>query len=297
MAFSHLHFLDHLLKFWPLFVALFLLAIPYLAHLDLSMNRLSPSDAQSVQTRLQPISVEEPVKKVPYPLVLALVHYATTTITPQQTKEEIMVTANILSRRGPCNFLIFGLGFDSPLWHSLNLGGRTVFLEEDSSWIAQMAQAHPYLKAYHVNYTTMVSEADDLLAYSRTEKEICGPHHGLLQSECKLALKTLPDQIYNTRWDVIMIDAPRGYFPEAPGRMSAIFGAAVMAREGKRKKSTDILLHDIDRPVEKTFSTEFFCSKNLIEAVGKLWHFQIFGEGSLRSKDFCNLTLEIKRAV
>lgn len=288
MAFSRIAVrptMEHIGRFWPLLILLFI-AMLYFARMDISMSEMTSSR----KVAQNPSKGEG--RALPYPLAIALVHYATTNITPQQTREEIMVTANILSRRGPCNFLVYGLGFDSPLWQALNHGGRTVFLEEDPSWIAQMAQAHPNLESYAVNYSTVLSEADDLLAYARNHIEICSPDKDLMQSDCKLAIKTLPAQIYGVKWDVIMIDAPRGYFPEAPGRMSAIYSSAVMAKAEKRKRSTDILLHDVDRPVEKTFSTEFFCAKNLIESVGKLWHFQIFGEGPSRSKDFCTSSLQ-----
>lgn len=150
-----------------------------------------------------------------------------------------------------------------------------------------MTKAHPTLEAHHVNYSTMLSQADDLLAYTRSNKEICSPQQDLLLSDCKLAIKTLPPHVYGIEWDVIMIDAPRGYFAEAPGRMSAIYSSMVMAMARKRTESTDILLHDVERHVEKTWAMEFLCHKNLLESVGKLWHFQVYGEGTSRSPHFC----------
>ncbi|KAI5061047.1 hypothetical protein GOP47_0023552 [Adiantum capillus-veneris] len=235
-------------------------------------------------------------KALPYPVAIALVHYASSNITPQQTREEMMVTANILSRRGPCNFLIYGLGFDSPLWQALNHGGRTVFLEEDPSWIAQMLKAHPSLETYAVNYTTTLTDADDLLAYVQRHQDICFPsERNLRQSKCKLVLKSLPEHLYGVKWDVIMIDAPRGYSPEFPGRMTAIYTSALMARAASHDQSTDILVHDVDRPVESKFSMEFFCAKNRMGEIGKLWHFQIFGEGAIHSSDFCTSSYK-KRA-
>lgn len=85
----------------------------------------------------------------------------------------------------------------------------------------------------------------------------------------------LADEVYDTEWDLIMIDAPRGYFPEAPGRMAAIYSAAVMARKRKRPGVTHVFLHDVDRRVEKMYAEEFLCKKHLVKAVGRLWHFQI----------------------
>lgn len=71
--------------------------------------------------------------KIPPTLAHVVIHYATSTITPQQTLKEISVTSEILEKKSPCNFLVFGLGHDSLMWSTLNYGGRTIFLEEDES--------------------------------------------------------------------------------------------------------------------------------------------------------------------
>ncbi|MCO5563586.1 hypothetical protein L7F22_017231 [Adiantum nelumboides] len=280
-------------RFWPVFIVIFI-ALIYFARPDKPM--LDMASARHIM-RHQTGSINRGSgKALPYAVAIALVHYATSNITPQQTQEETMITANILSRRGPCNFLIYGLGFDSPLWQALNHGGRTVFLEEDPSWIAQMTEANPSLEVYAVNYTTTLSDADDLLAYVQQNQDVCFPsERDLLHSKCKLVLKSLPDHLYGVKWDVIMIDAPRGYSPEFPGRMTAIYTSALMSRAALHDQSTDILVHDVDRPVESRFSVEFFCDKNRVGASGKLWHFQVFGEGENSSRDFCTSSL-MKRA-
>jgi len=100
----------------------------------------------------------------------------------------------------------------------------------------------------------------------------------------------LPALIYETEWDVIMIDAPRGFFGAAPGRMSAIFTAAVMARNRKKEGSTDIFLHDVDRRVEQMYAGEFLCSSNLVGSSGRLWHFRVppsSSGGSNTDEFFC----------
>jgi len=107
-----------------------------------------------------------------------------------------------------------------------------------------------------------------------------------------LALDNLPDEVYEREWDLIMIDAPRGYFPEAPGRMGAIFSAAVMARNRKGSGATHVFLHDVDRKVEKMYAEEFLCRKNLVKAVGRLWHFEIppaanVSDGRSSGASFC----------
>lgn len=288
---------DRVGKFWPLLIVLVVVIFCF-AQFDVSMiDRISTyCDVRKVMQKpgredashgggLATEKAE--ISPLPHSVAITLLHYATSHITPQQTHAEVSVTLNILNRRGPCNFLVYGLGHDSPMWQAFNYGGHTVFLEEDPKWIGQMQKAHPTLEAHHVVYSTMLSQADDLLVYTRNSKEVCSPRHDPLVSECKLAIKTLPPHVYDIEWDVIMIDAPRGYFAEAPGRMSAIYTSAVMAMARKRPRSTDILLHDVERHVENTWATEFLCKKNQLEAVGKLWHFQVYGEGSARSPQFC----------
>lgn len=72
-----------------------------------------------------------------------------------------------------------------------------------------------------------------------------------------------------------MVDAPRGWFPSAPGRMAAIYSAAVMARGRRSGGVTHVFLHDVNRRVERLYALEFLCEKYRVKAVGRLWHFEI----------------------
>ncbi|KAE8661498.1 Glucuronoxylan 4-O-methyltransferase 3 [Hibiscus syriacus] len=214
----------------------------------------------------------------------AIIHYATSRIVPQQSFKEISVTFDVLKKRSPCNFLVFGLGYDSLMWTSLNPKGHTIFLEEDPKWVQSVLKDAPSLHAHPVKYLTQLKEADALLSHYRSEKN-CFPSKAYLHgnNKCKLALTGFPDEFYDTEWDLIMIDAPRGYFPAAPGRMAAIFSAAVMARNRKGTGVTHVFLHDVDRKVEKTFAEEFLCRKYLVKAVGRLWHFEIPSASNMSS--------------
>ncbi|KAE8724547.1 Glucuronoxylan 4-O-methyltransferase 3 [Hibiscus syriacus] len=214
----------------------------------------------------------------------AIIHYATSRIVPQQSFKEISVTFDVLKKRSPCNFLVFGLGYDSLMWTSINPNGNTIFLEEDPKWVQTVLKDAPSLHAHPVKYRTQLKEANALLSHYRSEKN-CFPSKAYLRGnrKCKLALTGFPDEFYDTEWDLIMIDAPRGYFPTAPGRMAAIFSAAVMARNRKGPGMTHVFLHDVDRKVEKTFAEEFLCRKYLVKAVGRLWHFEIPSAASISS--------------
>ncbi|XP_010549289.1 PREDICTED: probable methyltransferase At1g27930 [Tarenaya hassleriana] len=206
----------------------------------------------------------------------AIVHYATSRVVPQQNMAEISISFSVLKRHAPCNFLVFGLGRDSLMWASLNPRGKTLFLEEDLEWFQKVTKDSPMLRAHHVRYRTQLQEADALLSAYRSQPE-CLPSNAFLRGNdrCKLALTGLPEEFYDTEWDLIMIDAPKGYFPEAPGRMAAIFSAAVMARHRRRSGVTHVFLHDVDRRIEKVFAEEFLCRKYRVGAAGRLWHFAI----------------------
>lgn len=173
------------------------------------------------------------------------------------------------------------------MWASLNPNGPTLFLEETPEWVTTVLKDAPFLNAKTVAYRTQLKEADRLLASYR-EVEECLPGKAYLKGnrKCRLALESLPEEVYEREWDVIMIDAPRGYFPEAPGRMGAIFSAAVMARNRKRVGNTHVFLHDVDRKVEREFAKEFLCLKYKVGGVGRLWHFEIPPSNST-SSNFC----------
>ncbi|XVE85330.1 hypothetical protein DITRI_Ditri17bG0083100 [Diplodiscus trichospermus] len=221
----------------------------------------------------------------------AILHYATSRIVPQQNIGEISVTFDVLKKRSPCNFLVFGLGYDSLMWTSLNPHGNTIFLEEDPKWVQTVLKDAPSLHAHAVRYRTHLQQADALLSHYRSEPS-CFPSEAYLRGneKCKLALTGFPDEFYDTEWDMIMIDAPRGYFAEAPGRMAAIFSAAVMARNRKGSGVTHVFLHDVNRRVEKVFAEEFLCRKYLVKSIGRLWHFEIPSAANMTSHDgarFC----------
>ncbi|KAF0901435.1 hypothetical protein E2562_000316 [Oryza meyeriana var. granulata] len=163
--------------------------------------------------------------------------------------EEVRLVARALARRSPCGLLVFGLGHDSAMWAALNHGGRTVFLEEDVSWIAaarsMRRSAGLELEAYHVQY--------------------------------------------DTKWDVILVDAPTGYAPWTPGRMGAIYAAGMAAR-ARRGGGTDVFVHDVDRAVEDAFSRTFLCDAYVREEAGKLRHFVVHShrrEGDGMAPPFC----------
>ncbi|XP_074568639.1 glucuronoxylan 4-O-methyltransferase 1-like [Curcuma longa] len=233
--------------------------------------------------------------KIPPSLAHSIIHYATLNITPQQTLEEVSVTARVLEKRSPCNFLVFGLGHDSLMWSALNHGGRTVFLEEDKQWIARVTKKFPSLEAYHVRYSTKVREAEELMEKGKSsdctgavaEELGGGDAPSSIPSSCTLALTDLPSAFYEVEWDVIMVDAPTGYVAEAPGRMGAIYTAGMAGRGRSAGGTTDVMVHDVNRQVEDRFSMAFLCGGYMKEEVGKLRHFTIPSHRGGPAVKFC----------
>ncbi|KAK1294549.1 Glucuronoxylan 4-O-methyltransferase 1 [Acorus calamus] len=227
-------------------------------------------------------------------LLSTILHYATTPVTPQQSLAEIHITYDVLRSSSPSsavNFLVFGLGHDSPMWSAFNHRGTTLFLEEDPKWYQIVLKNSPNLKAHPVKYPTKLVQADDLLKTYKSEPSCLPPKAHLKGNRrCRLALSDLPREVYEREWDLIMIDAPKGYYDEAPGRMGAIYSAAVMARGRRSDGPTHVFLHDVNRRVEKAFAMEFLCKKNLVKGIGRLWHFVIHpvrGGDTNRTAGFC----------
>lgn len=253
------------------FRPLILLCCCFIFLLLLKLGSNFPSNIQNLQTKTSDSTAF--CAKLPPSLAEGIVHYASSNVTPQQTFQELQLTLRVLQRKSPCNFLVFGLGNDSLMWSMLNYGGRTVFLEENEKWMQEVKKYMPSMEAYHVNYDTYkVTEAVTALHVGKQDdcKEVNDPR----LSKCQLAIKTFPDVVYNTEWDVIMVDAPTGFRPDLPGRMTAIYTAGLMARYRKNGE-TDVFVHDIDRWVENKFSMAFLCEGYWREEVGKIRHFTI----------------------
>ncbi|CAM0946739.1 unnamed protein product [Alopecurus aequalis] len=233
----------------------------------------------------------------------ALVRYAALAAgansTTSMPEEDVRAIASVLRRRAPCNLLVFGLGAETPLWRALNHGGRTVFLDENPFYVAHMEAAHgPGLEAYDVSYATAVRELTDLLAHARASRRAeCRPVQNLLFSECRLAITDLPNALYDVAWDVVLVDGPHGYAEGSPGRMAAIYSAAVMART--KGKETDVMVHDFQREVESVCAREFLCEENRVEGTStpSLGHYVVRGGGSAGNpEDFCRAPASNKKA-
>jgi hypothetical protein len=125
-----------------------------------------------------------------------------------------------IAKRSPCRVLVFGAGSDTAGIVRANRGGRTVVLEDQPEWLAAAREAGA--ETHAVAYAT---RAGELL-------EPCPPLAVPASVECE-------------RFDVILIDGPKGGTPDAPGRQQAAFLASRLIAPGGV-----ILAHDAARPAD-----------------------------------------------
>ncbi|KAG2242400.1 hypothetical protein Bca52824_095754 [Brassica carinata] len=147
-------------------------------------------------------------------------------------QNELKLLSDTVTSRSPCNVLVFGLAPQYLTLSSINTRGITVILEDEQS--KTKAEVNPNnTRIYSLKYHQMeVKNAYKLLRHARANPACAAPnmyklHQG--SSECKLKLKDLPQEVYNTKWDVIVVDGPRGDDLEAP------------ARQGSSNSTTDVL--------------------------------------------------------
>ncbi|KAK7291548.1 hypothetical protein RIF29_06784 [Crotalaria pallida] len=217
------------------------------------------------------------------------------TTTTTLTDKEFKVLSDLIALKSPCNLLIFGFQPQFLPLSSINANGSTLFLEDDYDKISKVRINSNTTQIFKLEYNNMPAKsAYKLLKHARNNPSCALNYSTLLQnSKCKLALKSLPMQVYETNWDVIVVDGPIGDSLESPGRMATIYSASVLARGARgagNNNTCDVLVHDIDRMIEKWFSWEFLCDENLVYCKGKLWHFRI--RGDTISTRFCPGLLE-----
>lgn len=163
---------------------------------------------------------------------------------------EILCIARAIEAKRPCRLLVFGLGNDSMFWSLLNRCGETVFLEDHPVWFSRVTSLNPSIKAFLIEYNTVLIEWHELLArpeYLRMD---------------------FPECIENNPWDVILVDGPVGWKNTAPGRMKSIFAACNL-----KTLSADVFVHDCNRKMEQVYSDRYLGKNNLVRQVGKLRHY------------------------
>ncbi|KAK4480762.1 hypothetical protein RD792_011612 [Penstemon davidsonii] len=195
------------------------------------------------------------------------------------TEKEMKFLLKFFPSKVPCNLLVFGDEHEYSKITAMNVNGVTVFLQSNPS----TRFTNNNTKVYKIAYNTVASEAYKLLKDAR-ENEDCKRELTLPKgSKCNLGLSNLPREVYDTMWDVVIVDGPNGDTPDSPGRMSVIYTTSILARRGNK---THVLVHDVDRMIEKWYSREFLCEENLVYSKGRFWHFEIVG-GVAKATKFC----------
>ncbi|KAL8464253.1 hypothetical protein ACS0TY_033961 [Phlomoides rotata] len=187
------------------------------------------------------------------------------------TEKEMQFLLGFFSQRVPCNLLVFGSEYQYSGIASLNKDGVTIFLE-DYLQNTSPIKSRNNTQVHKIMYNTKASEAYQLLKEARENPKCLPTFHLPEVSKCNLQLLNLPQEVYDTMWDVVMVDGPFGGTPDSPGRMASIYTASLLAR---RENVTHVFVHDVDRMIEMWFSWEFLCEENLVSSKGRFWHFQI----------------------
>ena len=165
--------------------------------------------------------------------------------------EELDVIARSVVALRPCRFLIFGMGYDSRYWGSLNQGGETVFIEDSQEWSDRIKSHYPLATTYLVEYGTTGAQ-----------------WHELLDTPNVFDLE-LPPQVAAEPWDVILVDGPLSFLDTLPGRMKSIALSPTLVKD-----SGHIFVHDCDREAERVYCDRYLGTENLVEQVGVLRHYR-----------------------
>ncbi|MEP6565348.1 MAG: hypothetical protein ABJB10_09430 [Mesorhizobium sp.] len=141
------------------------------------------------------------------------------------------IAGSILARGKDCNLLVFGCGYDSPLWAAINDAGFTIFMETDPEWADRVKGLSPGL---------------NILLYAPV-----GTVASALRSVA-LADVPPPAALLERKWDVIVIDGPPGSKLDQPGRHLPISWTASI-----RQPSADVFVHDYERRLERIYTDRF----------------------------------------
>lgn len=183
--------------------------------------------------------------------------------------EYVYLNKSIESKNG-CNLLIFGLGKDSDLWLHANQNGKTIFIEDNVDWIksvkTQMDNMGKQIDIREITYTDTGYDADKLL-----DEYDSGTNNLKLN---------LPEDVKNTRWDIIVVDAPAGYGNDMPCRMKSIYESYNLSNDND---NVDVFVHDAQRKIEKMYTEYFFKNYSHIKTFddnkhGVLQHYRSVNE-------------------
>lgn len=161
----------------------------------------------------------------------------------QMHREEYEYISSFIEK--DANLLVFGTGRDTDFWKYQSK--NAIFLESEDEWIDKNNSS-----VFKVEYTTKRPEYKELL-----EEYKSGNFQNLKMN--------IPESVLNTKWDVIIVDAPNGSKEHSPGRMQSIYTASILSNT-----ETDVFIHDVQRIVERKYSQIMF--DKIITRIHSMYH-------------------------
>jgi hypothetical protein len=145
-------------------------------------------------------------------------------------KQYARIAASVYAR-SPCSLLVFGCGADSLLWHELNQGGKTIFLEDAPPWADKSRTAG--LQVLDVRYESKLNVWLDNVKFPA----------GFSAENMQAA------------WDIVLVDAPLGVGP-GPGREQSIYTSGCI----RQQHGSLIYVHDYGRRWEKACCNKYLAT-------------------------------------
>lgn len=131
--------------------------------------------------------------------------------------------------------LIFGLGYDSKIWHTANNSKNIWFVESNQTYIDLNNYIHPQniIKCDYQNISVKKS---------------------FTMQQCDIDKYEIPNEILlHAPYDLILIDAPTGYNDDCPGRLLPIYWSSKLLSH----QNTIIYIDDTERKLENYCVSKF----------------------------------------
>ena len=137
--------------------------------------------------------------------------------------------------------LVFGLGYDSELWHNSTIG-NTFFVENNIEYINLNKNIIPEANIIFYDFEGItVSKSKNIIN-----------NNSLLSTDSFMIPQKLLD---SAPYDIILIDGPAGYDNDKIGRLLPIY----WSQKYLSKSGTIIYIDDCKRPLESACINKYFC--------------------------------------
>lgn len=149
-------------------------------------------------------------------------------------KNQTRLLARAIVSIPQANALVFGCGRDSIIFHTINTGGRTLFVEDNKQWAE----------------TTIKKGMEVLHQTYPTKKGIHTPH------------VPVAFELTGVAWDFVLVDGPFGRFAHNPGRELPILWASKIGCKL-------IAVHDYNRKWERACCHHHLGKPDFVQGCGR----------------------------